>query len=76
MLVPHFGLATITSPALVVAASEDALFSVSQQQDLATTFSSPLEVIEGSGHDLMLDAQAAEVVDLVDHFVSSLATPA
>lgn len=74
MLVPRFGLAKITSPALVVAAGEDALFSVSQQQDLADVLSAPLQVIQDSGHDLMLDAQAAEVTDLVDHFVRDLST--
>lgn len=55
----------VSTPVTVVAAEFDPLFDVAGQQDLAEAYSSEAIVIEGAGHDLMLDPrwqQAAEVV--------------
>ena len=67
------GLRDVESPTLVLAAREDAVFTVAEQQDLAHALAAPLEVIEGSGHDLMLDARWRQVADRIDQFVTTVA---
>lgn len=56
-------------PSLVVAAGCDALFSVDQQRSLARARRAQLEIMARSGHDLMLDVDAAKVAALVDRWV-------
>lgn len=57
----------VTTPIQVIAASQDAIFTMAEQRDLATEYGAPLEVID-CGHDVMLEAEWPE---LVKHIVAS-----
>jgi len=45
----------VTTPVHVVAASDDAIFTLEEQRDLAVAYGTELQIVANSGHDIMLD---------------------
>ncbi len=52
--------AKVGSPVRVMAASQDAIFSVAEETDLATAYGTQVVIIEGAGHDIMADGAHAD----------------
>lgn len=55
----------VSSPVHVVAASDDAIFTLAEQHHLAAAFGVDLEIIPLSGHDVMLDTARDDLVDAI-----------
>lgn len=55
----------VHSSVVVIAASDDAVFTRSEQQGLADAYSTNLRLIENSGHDIMLDENWPALVDAI-----------
>ncbi len=55
----------VDTPVTVVAAELDRLFDVDGQQDLARAYGTDALVIEGAGHDLMLDPRWQEAAEVI-----------
>ena len=55
----------IVSPTLVIAAEQDAIFPLAEERDLADALGASLLVIEGCGHDAMLDGPWPQVAEAV-----------
>lgn len=47
--------AKVETPVRIMAASEDAIFSVAEETDLAAAYGTEAVIIEGAGHDIMAD---------------------
>ena len=62
----------VDSPALVIAAEHDPLFTVAQQAHLASRYGTEAAVINGAGHDLMLDTDWQQPADLVVKWAAEL----
>ena len=58
-------------PVTVMAAEHDGLFTLAEQQKLASTYGTDLRVIEGSGHDIMLDTSWRDAVDHVIEWIDA-----
>ncbi len=54
----------VTSPVSVVAATQDGIFTLAEQADLAKTYGTELVQID-CGHDIMLEPQHTELVELI-----------
>ena len=59
-------------PMLIVGGTEDALFGVAEWERTAADWNAELVIIEGAGHQVMLEPAGAELVDLIDRFVGAL----
>ncbi|HUG86768.1 MAG TPA: hypothetical protein VMM13_19520, partial [Euzebya sp.] len=55
----------VRTPIRVVAGSEDQIFTVAEAQALAAVYGTEAVVIEGAGHDLMLDPAGRPALDQV-----------
>ncbi len=55
----------VSTPVVVIAATEDAVFTVDEQRALALAYDTELQLIEGSGHDLMLDDKWPKLVEAI-----------
>lgn len=68
----------IQPPVLVVAAEHDGFFTRAEMQQTADAYGTDLVVIEGSGHDLMLDDRWPAVADRIDNWIRTvvMVTPA
>ncbi len=53
----------VTTPMKVVAAENDAIFSLSEERNLAAAYGTEPIIIEGAGHDLMLDPAGRPALD-------------
>ncbi len=58
--------AKVTSPVSVIAAEQDHIFTLAEERDLARAYGTDAVVIEGAGHDLMLDRRWPQLVDQID----------
>jgi pimeloyl-ACP methyl ester carboxylesterase len=59
-------------PVRVYAAEHDGLFTIAEQEKLAATYGTPLQIVEGSGHNLMLDTKWRETADRVIESIDQL----
>ena len=64
----------IRVPTLVVAAEYDRFFTVAEMEQTARAYGTEAVVIEGSGHDLMLDDNWPEVARRIDHWIRANVT--
>jgi pimeloyl-ACP methyl ester carboxylesterase len=55
----------VLTPVLVVAAGRDRLFSVAEERRTARAYGTEVVVVEGAGHDLMLDPLWEEAASLI-----------
>ncbi len=62
----------VASPVLVLAGELDGLFTVSEEQRLARAYHSEAVVIEGAGHNLMLDSGWRDAADVTIDWMNSL----
>jgi alpha-beta hydrolase superfamily lysophospholipase len=60
----------VTTPMRVIAAEHDAIFTVDEQHLLAAAYGVEMDVVAGSGHDVMLDTQRATFLELLVDIVS------
>ena len=67
------GLAPVVDPMAVVAAEDDAVFPVHEEEALARAYGVPLQVLPGAGHDAMVDTDWIAVSEAIDRFVGSRA---
>ena len=61
----------LTTPVTVVAARDDAIFTLDEQHDLARAHGTARAHVLDGGHDLMLDTSWPALVDLIDAAASS-----
>lgn len=64
-------VARIRVPTVLVGGSADALFSISEWEKAAESLGTPLNVIEGAGHQMMLEPGWTELAELIDRFASA-----
>lgn len=62
----------IEAPVLVLAAQNDQIFNLKDQDRLARRYGTSPTVVEGSGHDLMLDSQWRSSVETVIDWIGRL----
>lgn len=62
----------VRTPMRVLAASEDRIFTVAKEQALAAAYGTEAVVIEGAGHDLMLDPAGRPALDQVLAWLTEL----
>jgi pimeloyl-ACP methyl ester carboxylesterase len=62
----------VTTPVHVVAAEHDWFLTLAEQHDLASAYGTELSIIDGSGHDLMLDRHWADAADEVLRWAETL----
>lgn len=62
----------VRTPIRVVAGSEDQIFTVAEAQALAAAYGTEAVVIEGAGHDLMLDPAGRPALDQVLAWLAEL----
>lgn len=60
----------ITTPALVIAAGNDALISLGEQRDLALSLRAKFLVMPGQAHNLMVEPAWQDTADAIHHWVS------
>lgn len=61
----------VSTPVAVVAAEDDAVFPVHEEEALARAYGVPLQVLPGAGHDAMVDTDWIAVSEAIDRFVGS-----
>ncbi|TDE95894.1 alpha/beta fold hydrolase [Occultella glacieicola] len=61
-------------PVLVVAAEQDRFFTLAEMQRTARAYGTRAVVVEGSGHDLMLDGGWPDVADRIDDWARAAVT--
>ncbi|WP_154794973.1 alpha/beta hydrolase [Occultella kanbiaonis] len=64
----------VRAPVLVLAAEEDRFFTLAEMERTARTYGTRAVVVEGSGHDLMLDGGWPDVAHRIDAWVRTTAT--
>lgn len=65
-------LSEVKMPALVIGGTEDALFSVEEFEQTASALGAELIVLEGAGHQVMLEPAWRELVAAIDRFAQGL----
>ncbi len=65
-------MADLDMPVLVLAAQNDKVFNLKDQNRLAKLYGTSVTVVEGSGHDLMLDSQWRSSVETVIDWIQRL----
>jgi len=63
---------SVSAPTLVIAAQHDPLFPVAEQAALAAKYGTEAAVIEGAGHDIMLDDGWEQAADLAIEWIEQL----
>jgi pimeloyl-ACP methyl ester carboxylesterase len=61
----------VSTPVAVLAAERDAIFPVHEEVALAAAYGVPLQLLEGAGHDAMVDIGWPAVSEAIDRFVGS-----
>ncbi len=64
----------VTAPIRVIAAEYDGVFTLAEQHDLAKAYGVTAAVIEGAGHDLMLDQRWPQLVSEIEHALDDFQT--
>ena len=62
----------VSTSVLVLAAEDDGIFTVEEEKQLAKAYDGDFQLIEGSGHDVMLDTRWEEAADGVLTWIKAL----
>jgi len=65
----------VTTPVHVVAASDDAIFTLEEQRDLAVAYGTELQIVASSGHDIMLDTNWEALAQILVDVATSAGRP-
>jgi pimeloyl-ACP methyl ester carboxylesterase len=75
MLFQHPDVSRIHVPVILVGGDQDALFTVAEWEKAADDLGTKLQVIEGGGHQLMLEPAWIQLADIIERFAKAFEGP-
>lgn len=60
----------ISCPTLVIAAENDEVFSVEEEERLAAALNAKFELLPGTAHDIMLESAWKDAADMIDRWIT------